>query len=497
MLENYNGEVYGQFHLAMPIQKTASVTEDGETKMVIAGVASGASTDLEADRMTPAALGAFQKAVEVGIVDKDGVHSHIPLRTGHRKEWSDILGWVTKATVDDDNNLWIEAELDETSSIARDLFHKLKVGSRPGKPLKLGFSVGGFITKARKEYDTLTKRAVRVIEDVLLDEISVVGSPAYAPSFLDVLTKSTRWEDVPTTYHQGEDSMSLMEVIAKAKEEVRAELEAENALNLSKANANEQSVEVANAGTVSDQGEPTTQGAPQVAVQNGEEVLVPNDNSETTTAVVTQTANDNVNTDNVEVVDNAAAAVDDATQAREAAADEARAQAADANAQGANVDTNASSGLNPQEGALKELQDQVRSLSESIAQLMAAQQSNATPVTKTVEVEAASSNATAESPVEQAEVLTKSTQDYVVEAVTNALVAFKEEFLDPMTTQLQKMESTIDQVAKTPMDKSIAVESQTPRTTVEEFRKRLTTPSGLEVSPIRASIAASLSSRES
>src|SRR5688500_12189190 len=222
-MDNYLGDIYGQFHIALPIQKSYSVTENGETKMVIAGVASGTSVDLESDRMTDAAINAFQKAVEHGIVDKDGTHSFIPLRTGHRKEWSDILGYVTKATVDENNNLWIEAELDETSSVARDLFHKLRVGSRPGKPLKLGFSVGGFITKARNEFDTLSKKMVRVIEDVLLDEISVVGSPAFAPSVVDVLTKCTRWEDVPTYYDEENSNMDLLEAAAKAKEEYLAE----------------------------------------------------------------------------------------------------------------------------------------------------------------------------------------------------------------------------------------------------------------------------------
>lgn len=461
-MDNYHGEVYGQFHLALPIQKSYSVTENGETKMVVAGVASGTSTDLEADRMTAAAINAFQKAVEHGIVDNEGVHSLIPLRTGHRKEWSDVLGWVTKATVDENSNLWIEAELDETSSVARDLFHKLRVGSRPGKPLKLGFSVGGFITKARNEYDSALKKTVRVIEDVLLDEISVVGSPAFAPSFVDVLTKSTRWDEVPT-YYQGENSMNLLEAAAQAKAEYLAKLPPVEAT--AETLEKNEAVDVATA---------------RVAEENPQ-------------------PNDNVNTDNAAVVDAAAAAatapaenaapvgvvadgnavdpVADEEAAREAAADAARAAAAEANP---------SADASSESGALKELQNQVRALQDSVAQLLAAQQnvtSQVQPVQKT------------ETPVEEVtpDVLTKGTQDFVAEAVTNALIAFKTEYLDPMVQEISLVKSTVEEVAKTPIDKSISVEAaRTPvSTTVEDFRKRLSANGG-KISPIRASVEASL-----
>jgi flagellar biosynthesis GTPase FlhF len=223
--------------------------------------------------------------------------------------------------------------------------------------------------------------------------------------------------------------------------------------------------------------------AVRVAEQNGEQVLVPQDNSESVanTAVAnTQENNDNVNSDDAAAVDAQAAEnvvdpVADEEAAREAAAAAAR----------ANAENNETSAGNAQEGALKELQDQVRAIQDSIAALLQQQSTAASPepVQKAV-----SSDATTE------EVLTKSAQDFVADAVTNALVAFKSEYLDPMVADLQKMSETVEKIAAEPMVKSLAVEAQAPRTTVEEFRKRLTDANGngLAVSPIRASIAASL-----
>ena len=478
-MENYHGDVYGQFHLALPIQKSYSVTENGETKMIIAGVASGTSVDLESDRMTDAAISAFQHAIEKGIVDKDGVHSLIPLRTGHRKEWNDVLGYVTKATVDENNNLWIEAELDETSSVARDLFHKLRVGHRPGKPLKLGFSVGGFITKARNEFDTLSKKMVRVIEDVLLDEISVVGSPAYAPSVVDVLHKSTRWEDVPT-YYQEENSMTLRDTAAqKIQDELKKDTP--HAVDPSVA---------------------------RVADENPQ-------------------PNDNVNTDAVNAVDAAAAVVDPqatAAEAAEAAAEQARAnanaqnaandqgaaqqnaQGAEANAHGANVNAQAHAANDHSEGALKELQDQVRALQDSVTQLLAAQQNGAAQVVEAQPADAGAADAGASvatndaaagaEPVQKSEtntvtpeVLTKSVEPFIVEAVTNAMLALKNDYLEPLTKEVTTLAETVQKLAAEPMDKSISVRNESVSPTMEYFQKRM---SEGKVNPIRASVEASL-----
>lgn len=185
------------FRLAMPIEKAFEKEVDGSTRLYIAGLASGTTVDLDEERMAESAIHAFQKAIEEGItLEPSGAWSLIPLRSGHRKEWDDILGWVVKAEVDDQKQLWIEAELANTSA-ARDLYTVLTEPQRHGRPVQLGFSVGGKIKKASREWNQERNKSIRVLEEIALGEISVTGRPAFAPSYVEALTKSVNWDNVP------------------------------------------------------------------------------------------------------------------------------------------------------------------------------------------------------------------------------------------------------------------------------------------------------------
>lgn len=201
-----------EFKLTMPISKSYEKKgDDGATHLYVAGIASGTGLDLDGERMAKSAIDAFKKAIDEGIVTPQGKWGHVPLRSGHRKEWDDVLGWITKAEVDDQHNLWIEAELDDTSSVAKDLFAKLNRGDRPGKPVQLGFSVGGSIKKASREWDANVGRSIRIIEDVILKEISVVGQPAYPTAYVEALTKSVNWDEVPLTKEEATKELAMFE----------------------------------------------------------------------------------------------------------------------------------------------------------------------------------------------------------------------------------------------------------------------------------------------
>jgi hypothetical protein len=188
------------FRIAMPISKAyESPLESGATRKFISGVASNTQLDRDHERMAETAVQAFAKAIEDGIVLEDGRWSLIPLISQHRgagKHWDQHLGWITKATIDADHNLWIEAELDEFSSPAMDLFRKLQRGDSYGKPLQLGLSVGGNIRKVGHEWDAQLQKAIRVIEDVQLREISVVGCPSNPATYVQVLEKSYDWAEI-------------------------------------------------------------------------------------------------------------------------------------------------------------------------------------------------------------------------------------------------------------------------------------------------------------
>jgi len=209
------------FKLTMPIKKSYRKDIDGVSHMYIAGLASGVNLDYHGEKMAKSAIHAFAKAIEEGIYLPDGELSLIPLRSGHRDEWDDVLGYVTKAEIDSDFNLWIEAELDEDSSTARDLFTKLNSPPRPNKPLKLGFSVGGKIKKASYDWDETIKARVKVIEDVLLREISVVGSPAYPTAYVEALQKSVKWDELSQEQVQ-ESNMTQTDVQGQKVEETDA-----------------------------------------------------------------------------------------------------------------------------------------------------------------------------------------------------------------------------------------------------------------------------------
>jgi HK97 family phage prohead protease len=208
-MTNMNNE----WRMTLPIVKSYEKEVNGESRMVVAGIASGTQLDYDDERMATSAIAAFEKAIQEGItLPVTGAWSLIPLRSGHRKEWDDVLGWVVKSYVDEDHNLWIEAELDNTSK-ARDLYEKLTGISRPGRPTQLGFSIGGTIKKASRVWDNEHNKSIRVIEDIGLKEISVVGQPAYPPSYVEALTKSINWDEVPV---EGEPSKeSVMEEATK------------------------------------------------------------------------------------------------------------------------------------------------------------------------------------------------------------------------------------------------------------------------------------------
>jgi HK97 family phage prohead protease len=146
--------------------------------------------------MAVTAIDALAKAIDDGMVLPNGKWSMIPLRTKHDMEWDSILGWITKAETDENYNLWIEAELDPTNSTAVGLYKKLVEGDKPGKPLQLGLSVGGKIKKASYEWNHEFQKKVRIIEEVILKEVSVTSSPANPPTYIDVLAKSVNWEEI-------------------------------------------------------------------------------------------------------------------------------------------------------------------------------------------------------------------------------------------------------------------------------------------------------------
>lgn len=188
------------FRMAMPIQKSYSVSqEDGTEKMFISGIASGPTLDYQNDIMADSALAAMQSAIEKGVTLPDGRWSYLPLVSSHKhNDWESRIGWIVEASLDTEKNLWITAELDEASATATSLYRKLNRGDQPGKPLELGLSIGGKVTEFDREWNAEKGLFARIIKGIKLEETSIVGRPAYPPSFVDVIQKSLDSEAIVT-----------------------------------------------------------------------------------------------------------------------------------------------------------------------------------------------------------------------------------------------------------------------------------------------------------
>lgn len=180
------------FSFAMTVAKAeGEETPEGVIKtMRIKGVASNTRRDLEDHQFTVQGLESIKKAIEDGLVDEDGDWSQIPLRSGHRGEWEDVLGYVTHAEIDDQQNLWITAELDPDSSKARELYIKVSKGNVHGRKAKLGLSVKGQTTKYHFGMDPEAKRRVTYLDNLLVEEISVTQKPKNPTPYSLAIVKS-------------------------------------------------------------------------------------------------------------------------------------------------------------------------------------------------------------------------------------------------------------------------------------------------------------------
>lgn len=187
------------FKITCSIAKAYEKKDGNIIRRFIGGLASGTEIDLEGERMAESAISAFQKAISEGMTLPDGQWSMIPLRSGHRNEWDDQLGWIVGAEVDKEYNLWIEAELDQENPVAMSLYKKLTKKAEHGKPLKLGLSVGGTVVDAGYELNEQTQEFTKTYYDVNLREVSVVSQPAYPTSYLYALNKSVDWDKLKSS----------------------------------------------------------------------------------------------------------------------------------------------------------------------------------------------------------------------------------------------------------------------------------------------------------
>lgn len=169
-------------------------------KKRIQGMASGTAVDREGERMSRSVIESFKKTIKEGIYLDSGDWSYVPLVSEHRKnglgepQWDQVLGHLVDAWVDDEWNLWIEAELDPLNPNATMLYEKLTRDPEEGKPFSGGLSIGGNVLDVGYEWDAELQRSVNTYKSVALREVTLTSAPAYPTRYLAALHKSVNWE---------------------------------------------------------------------------------------------------------------------------------------------------------------------------------------------------------------------------------------------------------------------------------------------------------------
>jgi HK97 family phage prohead protease len=158
----------------LPVTKAAYQKVDpdtGKKHWYVQGYASSDKIDRDGDRMGDSAL--------KGMLDQI-IGEPMTLFVDHDHTFTSGMGVITDGKIMENGLLWIEARLEdpEINPLTKLLLHKLEIGER------IGLSIGGDLVSSHDEFDKMVNASIRVIDEVKLYEVSVVGLPANAESFL-------------------------------------------------------------------------------------------------------------------------------------------------------------------------------------------------------------------------------------------------------------------------------------------------------------------------
>lgn len=171
-----------KFKITVPITRCyLRKSADGVEKYVVEGMASNTDLDLTGERMADTAIASMAKSL--------GSHP-VLFKNEHGDEWDAEFGEVTALYATDAHQLMMEAELDPDHCRTKTLVKALEKGK------ELGLSIGGMVVESGYEWLSDLGRKVKTYKDILLEEISVTGSPAVPGTWLTNITKSVKdWKD--------------------------------------------------------------------------------------------------------------------------------------------------------------------------------------------------------------------------------------------------------------------------------------------------------------
>ncbi|NSW54559.1 MAG: hypothetical protein HPY44_00980 [Armatimonadetes bacterium] len=158
---------------AFEFQASLEKTWEDEGELWFEGVASSRSLDRQSDRMSARAIEMMAECVPLDLLPD------------HKAGALQELGLVEKCRVVD-GQFVVQGRLYADTDAARVLCRRIAEGR------KYQLSVGGKVTKARREMDPVLGREVRVIEEVVLDHVALcrAGHAANADTYLTVMAKA-------------------------------------------------------------------------------------------------------------------------------------------------------------------------------------------------------------------------------------------------------------------------------------------------------------------
>lgn len=426
------------FEIYMNVTKSFTVEENGVTKKRIRGIASGPRRDKENHSFSRQGLLSIKKAIEDGFVEDDGSWTEIPLVYEHENKWDSEIGWVTKAEIDGTDHLWIEAELDESSLKAQELYRRLTTPKRNGKPRQYGLSVQGLVTEYREVWDEEIKKSVPVFDKMRLNEISVTSQPCYQADAYLAIVKSLQGKQSQENNMVNADNSNVEDQTQVEQAEVVQEIPMPQ-VNVEEQPAEETAVEPGTAGV--EVQEETVRAEPQ---QDDSEVQV-------------QVVEDDVAAEEVPVVEAGEEPAVDAPEVPEGYAVHPQNVAADV------VEVKKS---------LSDLVEKLSKLEGAIDTLMSKEGEEVVPT------------------IEEGETVEVQKSENVASDLDDRIESIVAKVFGKFTDELNIMKSLVEEIAGDPADKSISIvksKSISAPETPEQFRLKLIEEGE---SPIKAGLRA-------
>ncbi len=137
----------------------------------LSGIASTTSVDRDDEKMSDTALKMMVDDIKTEGVNLFGDHAH---------NWENILGGIDRADLIN-KQVHIGINLNKANPKYQQL-----VGTINTKGVKVGLSVGGNVLNYKYEYDKTVGKKIKVLDKVKIYEVSVVGIPSNADSFLTI-----------------------------------------------------------------------------------------------------------------------------------------------------------------------------------------------------------------------------------------------------------------------------------------------------------------------